>query len=211
MSNTPILPLSIMSTSFPGIALMDYNKKGDKELDLVKDDALRVFKHYNHWSYVSSVLFSIDCKLTPFAVCQRSGWILWMGTGMIALYAFLACLTHQSWFIGKVSATGVVPLTLANMSSLGLDGSSTQVSPLSSAFPPVQSRNDITIGWAIIHCHLSVVAYIIIDLCSHSFAPHLYSIILYWSFPCDLFLIIPVQVSIIVFEFPSISHNSVAL
>jgi len=51
ISKTPILPLSIISTSFPGIALMDYNKKGDEELDLVKDDALRVFKRYNHWSY----------------------------------------------------------------------------------------------------------------------------------------------------------------
>jgi bZIP factor len=48
----PILPLSIISTSFPGIALMDYTKKGDEELDLKKDDALRVFKRYNHWSYV---------------------------------------------------------------------------------------------------------------------------------------------------------------
>lgn len=53
VSKTPILPLSIISTSFPGIALMDYKKKGEEELDLVKDDALRVFKRYNHWSYVS--------------------------------------------------------------------------------------------------------------------------------------------------------------
>lgn len=50
---TPILPLSILSTSFPGIALTDYKKKGDEELDLAKDDSLRVFKRYNHWSYVS--------------------------------------------------------------------------------------------------------------------------------------------------------------
>ena len=59
ISKTPILPLSIISTSFPGIALMDYNKKGEEELDLVKDDALRVFKRYNHWSYVSSDVSSI--------------------------------------------------------------------------------------------------------------------------------------------------------
>ena len=52
-SKTPILPLSIISTSFPGIALMDYKKKGEEELDLNKDDLLRVFKRYNHWSYVS--------------------------------------------------------------------------------------------------------------------------------------------------------------
>ena len=54
---TPILPLSILSTSFPGIALMDYKKKGDEELDLLKDDCLRVFKRYNHWSYVSAALY----------------------------------------------------------------------------------------------------------------------------------------------------------
>ena len=58
---TPILPLSILSTSFPGIALMDYKKKGDEELDLQKDDCLRVFKRYNHWSYVSLVLVSSSC------------------------------------------------------------------------------------------------------------------------------------------------------
>ncbi|KAJ7775756.1 hypothetical protein DFH07DRAFT_89697 [Mycena maculata] len=45
-SASPILPLNI---SFPGIALMDYKKKGEEELDLVKDDA---FKRYNHWTYV---------------------------------------------------------------------------------------------------------------------------------------------------------------
>ncbi len=52
---TPILPLSILSTSFPGMALMDYKKKGEEELDLQKDDSLRVFKRYNHWSYVSAL------------------------------------------------------------------------------------------------------------------------------------------------------------
>jgi hypothetical protein len=53
---TPILPLSIISTSFPGIALMDYEKKGEEELDLVKDESLRVFKRYNHWSYVGVII-----------------------------------------------------------------------------------------------------------------------------------------------------------
>lgn len=57
-NKTPILPLSILSTSFPGIALMDYKAKGEEELDLVKDDTLRVFKRYNHWSYVSCILLT---------------------------------------------------------------------------------------------------------------------------------------------------------
>lgn len=54
-SKTPILPLSILSTSFPGVALMDYRAKGEEELNLVKNDLLRVFKRYNHWSYVSQL------------------------------------------------------------------------------------------------------------------------------------------------------------
>lgn len=54
-SRTPILPLSILSTSFPGVALTDYRAKGEEELDLVKDDLLRVFKRYNHWSYVRNL------------------------------------------------------------------------------------------------------------------------------------------------------------
>ncbi|KAJ7909385.1 hypothetical protein B0H13DRAFT_1475749, partial [Mycena leptocephala] len=51
VSKMPILPLSIISTHFPGIVLRDYRKEGEEELDLVKDEALRVFKRYDHWSY----------------------------------------------------------------------------------------------------------------------------------------------------------------
>ena len=59
ITNTPILPLHIVSTSFPGHALMDYEKNGDEELDLFKDDLLRVFKRYNQWCYVRSFLVSL--------------------------------------------------------------------------------------------------------------------------------------------------------
>ena len=81
VSRTPILPLSILSTSFPGVALMEYRKKGDEELDLQKDDALRVFKRYNHWSYVSwgppdpSILLN-----HPFAGCQGGYRRSWLGS-----------------------------------------------------------------------------------------------------------------------------------
>jgi bZIP factor len=67
VSKTPILPLSIISTSFPGIALMDYKKKEEEELDLVKDNALRVCKRYNHWSYVL-LISSVRC-LRTHSVC----------------------------------------------------------------------------------------------------------------------------------------------
>ncbi|KII85848.1 hypothetical protein PLICRDRAFT_298178 [Plicaturopsis crispa FD-325 SS-3] len=127
-ASTPILPLNIISTSFPGIALTDYTKKGDEELDLVKDEALRVFKRYNHWSY---------------AVKEDGGDRGWV----------------PSWFIGKVApATNGAPVTpnangvnaangtasqsmesdahngIGNVSGQG------QISPMSSAFPPVQTR-----------------------------------------------------------------------
>ena len=67
VSKTPILPLSIISTSFPGIALMDYKKKGDEELDLVKDEALRVFKRYNHWSYVGYIQLGLSKSRFTYA------------------------------------------------------------------------------------------------------------------------------------------------
>ncbi|KIL69403.1 hypothetical protein M378DRAFT_157663 [Amanita muscaria Koide BX008] len=119
-NKTPILPLSIISTSYPGVALMDYKKKGEEELDLVKDDALRVFKRYNHWSY---------------AVKETGGDRGWV----------------PSWFIGKVQTPSNPPSSAqlpapANGAVLNLQTSSdeavvqVQVSPMSSAFPLVQSR-----------------------------------------------------------------------
>ncbi|KAK7686418.1 hypothetical protein QCA50_010642 [Cerrena zonata] len=123
-NKTPILPLSILSTSFPGIALMDYKAKGEEELDLIKDDTLRVFKRYNHWSY---------------AVKEESGDRGWV----------------PSWYIGKVpNQPGVPPTPITsgtpsnNLTSASysmdtdrLDASQqAQVSPMSSAFPPMQQR-----------------------------------------------------------------------
>lgn len=119
-NKTPILPLSIISTSYPGVALMDYKKKGEEELDLVKDDALRVFKRYNHWSY---------------AVKETGGDRGWV----------------PSWFIGKVQTPSNPPSSAqlpapANGAVPNLQTSSdeavvqVQVSPMSSAFPLVQSR-----------------------------------------------------------------------
>ncbi|RDB23537.1 Protein STE50 [Hypsizygus marmoreus] len=114
ISKTPILPLSIISTSFPGIALMDYKKKGDEELDLAKDDALRVFKRYNHWSY---------------AVKEEGGDRGWV----------------PSWFIGKVPQPGNAPPTPSSgvpshLHNPSDDTNQAQVSPMSSAFPSMQTR-----------------------------------------------------------------------
>lgn len=58
----------------------------------------------------------------------------------------------QSWFIGRVSANGVMPSTpnssvapTANNSVNLEDNNPSQVSPMSSAFPPVQSRSTTTV------------------------------------------------------------------
>ncbi|KAI0060984.1 hypothetical protein BV25DRAFT_1806460 [Artomyces pyxidatus] len=117
ITKTPILPLNIVSTSFPGYALMDYKKKGDEELDLVKDDTLRVFKRYNHWSY---------------AVKEDGGDRGWVPSWYIGK-------------VSSSSGTPATPSMAAGpnltASSVNLDEPSAitphpQVSPMSSAFPP---------------------------------------------------------------------------
>ncbi|KAK7445394.1 hypothetical protein VKT23_014811 [Stygiomarasmius scandens] len=113
-SKTPILPLSIISTSFPGIALMDYKKKGEEELDLVKDDSLRVFKRYNHWSY---------------AVKEDGGDRGWVPSWFIGKVAPA----------GNVPPTPSTSVPPNNHSTVNLDDGVNglpQVSPMSSAFPP---------------------------------------------------------------------------
>jgi hypothetical protein len=51
-AKAPILPQNVISTCYPGMTLMNYQVRGDHELELVKNETLRVFKRYNHWSYV---------------------------------------------------------------------------------------------------------------------------------------------------------------
>jgi hypothetical protein len=93
-SKTPILPLSIISTSFPGIALMDYKKKGEEELNLVKDDTLRVFKKYNHWSYVRYSLPSMTCCNSVFmqAVKEDGGDRGWVPVRLFLLFSSFGLL-----------------------------------------------------------------------------------------------------------------------
>jgi hypothetical protein len=60
----PILPNRILSASFLSVTLKDYQVKGDGELDLNINDMVRVYKRYNHWSYVSIILGSQILTLT---------------------------------------------------------------------------------------------------------------------------------------------------
>lgn len=120
ISKTPILPLSIISTSFPGIALMDYTKKGDEELDLVKDDALRVFKRYNHWSY---------------AVKEDGGDRGWVPSWFIGKVG-------QPGNVPPTPSTSVPP----HLHSHSEDANQPQVSPMSSAFPTTQTRLTVPVS-----------------------------------------------------------------
>ncbi|KAL1406181.1 hypothetical protein Q8F55_007869 [Vanrija albida] len=47
----PIRPSSIMSSSYPGVVLMDYVAKDENELSLKEGQKIRVYKKYCHWSY----------------------------------------------------------------------------------------------------------------------------------------------------------------
>jgi hypothetical protein len=51
----PLLPTAIMSSSYPGVVLMDYDAKGDDELDLREGDRVKVYKKYCHWSVPSLI------------------------------------------------------------------------------------------------------------------------------------------------------------
>ena len=131
---------------------MDYKKKGDEELDLIKDDSLRVFKRYNHWSYVRVSFLQMDLLLTLLAsqaVKEEGGdrgWVPVNDSFTNVIISDSHCV--QSWFIGKVSTpTGGAPPTpsathaqnLLASSSMTVDAETPnqpQVSPMSSAFPP---------------------------------------------------------------------------
>lgn len=47
----PLRPSSIMSSSYPGVVLMDYVAKDENELTLKEGQKIRVYKKYCHWSY----------------------------------------------------------------------------------------------------------------------------------------------------------------
>lgn len=59
----------MVSTSYPGVALMSYAKTGGDEMDLSKDDVMWVFKRYSHWSYVRCLSFSLFFRLS--LLCAR--------------------------------------------------------------------------------------------------------------------------------------------
>lgn len=114
----PILPPHIVSTSFPGITLMAYGDKGDYELSLARGDVLRVFKRYNHWSYVSS----FRCRETISMLMQNYLHILQAIKEETGERGWV-----PSWFIGKHTpgSTGIPPLVPPTPTSGATASSST--------------------------------------------------------------------------------------
>ncbi|KZV66155.1 hypothetical protein PENSPDRAFT_613063 [Peniophora sp. CONT] len=49
---TPILPQCFVTASVPCYAIVEYKKRNAEEVELSKDETLRVFKRYKHWTYV---------------------------------------------------------------------------------------------------------------------------------------------------------------
>lgn len=45
----PLPPSHIVSSSYAGFVLMDYDSKGDDELTLKEGEKVRVYKKYCHW------------------------------------------------------------------------------------------------------------------------------------------------------------------
>lgn len=77
-SRAPILPRSITSSNFPGFALMDYKRRGQEEVNLIKGETMRIFKVYDHWCYVI-IPFSNVCSML---ICVQAvkdngdrGWV----------------------------------------------------------------------------------------------------------------------------------------
>jgi len=103
---------------------MDYKKKGDEELDLVKDDSLRVFKRYNHWSY---------------AVKEEGGDRGWVPSW------FIGKVANATAGAPPTPSTTQAPNVLASSSmTVDAEANQPQVSPMSSAFPP-QGRSTTVI------------------------------------------------------------------
>ena len=110
---------------------MDYKKKGDEELDLAKDDALRVFKRYNHWSY---------------AVKEDGGDRGWVPSWYIGKVAASAQTPATPAISDSREKSGVLErgggdITVGSESGMSMGmgmGGMPAVSPMSSAFPPQQ-------------------------------------------------------------------------
>lgn len=119
ITRVPIPPSNILTTSYPGVALVEYKAKTDDEIDLSIEDQLRVFKRYNYWSYV---------------VKEESGRRGWAPSWFIGKAPPGVSPPTPSYLAQPpLSVTGP-PIKFASV-----DSHSHQLSPLSNAFPSSKS------------------------------------------------------------------------
>ena len=111
-SRAPILPRSITSSNFPGFALMDYKKRGQEEANLIKGEAMRIFKVYDHWCYVSFPLLQRLLDVDLCVGCQGQ-WGSWMGSGTLDSAVLVAQLTTiRHGLLGKLHGYKILALRL---------------------------------------------------------------------------------------------------
>lgn len=48
---SPLASSTIISSSYPGVVLMDYTAKSSDELSVREGEKVKVYKKYCHWSY----------------------------------------------------------------------------------------------------------------------------------------------------------------
>jgi len=120
ITREPIPPSNILTTSYPGVALVEYKAKTDDEIDLAVDDQLRVFKRYNYWSYV---------------VKDDSGKRGWAPSWFIGKAPSGVSPPTPSYPNYQTSlSVANAPIKFASS-----DSNLHQLSPLSNAFPPARS------------------------------------------------------------------------
>jgi len=93
---------------------MDYKKQGEEEISLQKDDALRIFKRYNHWAYV---------------VKEKGGDRGWVPAWFLGKTAVPNGSQSNQHVNGKYSNT------------ISYDANQAQASPSSNSFPNGQTES----------------------------------------------------------------------
>jgi len=123
ISRVPIPPSNILTTSYPGVGLIEYRAKTDDEIDLAVDDQLRVFKRYNYWSYVVK------------EDSGKRGWApsWFIGKASSSVQPSTPSYNQQNY---QPLAMTNTPITFATADSTN---GPHQLSPLSNAFPPTRS------------------------------------------------------------------------
>ena len=115
-----------MSSSYPGLVLMDYDAKSSDELTLKEGEKVKVYKKYCHWSYTYVQAPNIHEKRADMCRIKQDtgerGWV-------------------PAWFIGKIggsssssSVSVAAPLTASSNSSLPTTATTEITTPRDQAF-----------------------------------------------------------------------------